>query len=82
MKAKEIIHQLEVLSSEEATHVNHEKINSLKSADAAGLHNFLLSLAAYWSIIKLALKFVKLFTGPKADIKIDQVIEWGDTYLV
>lgn len=81
MKAKEIIKQLEEISSQEVTHVNHVKLAELKAKNAEGLNNFLLSLAAYWGVIKLALKFVKLFTGPKADAKIDQVIAWGDENL-
>jgi len=36
-------------------------------------------LLDYWPLIKLALQFVKIFTGKKADAKINQVIKWGDS---
>lgn len=78
MKAKEIIKELEVLSSKDVA-VNAVKINTIKKTK--GLDNFLLNLVGYWGIIKLALKFVKLFTGPKADKKIDEIIAWGDENL-
>lgn len=73
MNAKQIISELENMPEQQ---VNIEKINALKQSD--GLHAFLLSLAGYWGVIRLALQFVKLFTGKKADAKIDEVIKWGD----
>lgn len=39
----------------------------------------LIDLGAYWGIIKLVLKFVKIFTGAKADAKIDEIIDWGNS---
>lgn len=37
------------------------------------------ALCQFWPVISIALNFVKIFTGSKADEKIDQVLEWGHT---
>lgn len=57
-----------------------QKVDELKNSNELAF--FLMELAEYWKLIRLALKFVKLFTGPKADAKIDKVIEWGDNNLL
>lgn len=38
----------------------------------------LQAFGAVWPLLKFILQFVKIFTGSKADAKIDSVIEWGD----
>jgi hypothetical protein len=35
-------------------------------------------LVMYWPFIRAALKLLKVFTGPKADKRIDDIILWGD----
>lgn len=37
----------------------------------------LAALAALWPIISTILTLVKVFTGKKADEKIDEVLKWG-----
>lgn len=32
----------------------------------------------YWKLIRAALRLAKIFTGEKADAKIDEIITWGD----
>lgn len=32
----------------------------------------------YWKLIRAALRLAKIFTGQKADEKIDEIIKWGD----
>lgn len=53
----------------------------LKKMDAAQMESFFMSLADYWKVIKLVLKLVKVFTGPKADARIDEIMAWGDENL-
>lgn len=38
----------------------------------------LAAFASVWGLIKIVLTLVKVFTGSRADAKIDSVIEWGD----
>jgi|GEM_PF-4121291 len=70
----------------ELTKKNHEEQKSkiaetLKNKNLTDeqLREKLISLGAYWGIIKLILNFVKIFTGAKADEKIDEIIAWGDS---
>lgn len=35
-------------------------------------------LVSYWPFLRAALKLIKVFTGPKGDKKIDEIILWGD----
>jgi len=70
----------------ELTEKNHEEQKSkiaetLKNKNLTDeqLREKLISLGAYWGIIKLILNFVKIFTGAKADEKIDEIIAWGDS---
>ena len=39
----------------------------------------LTKLCAYWKFIRLALSLIMIFTGKKADKKIQEIIDWGDT---
>lgn len=41
----------------------------------------LTQLALFWGVITVVLRFVKIFTGPKADEKIDMILEWGEQNL-
>lgn len=59
---------------------NIQKVEALKN-NQEGLHSFLLDLASYWALIKLVLKFVKIFTKAKGDATIDKIIAWGDENL-
>lgn len=43
--------------------------------------NSLQKLSLFWGVIATILKFVKIFTGKKADEKIDMILEWGNTEL-
>lgn len=36
------------------------------------------AFCSVWKLLRFVLDFVKIFTGSKADAKIDQVLEWGD----
>lgn len=38
-------------------------------------------LALFWGVISVVLHFVKIFTGAKADEKIDAILEWGNENL-
>lgn len=38
-------------------------------------------LKFYWGAIVLVLTIIKVFTGKKADQRINEIIEWGDRYL-
>jgi hypothetical protein len=38
----------------------------------------LQAFGAVWPLLRFVLAFVKIFTGSKADAKIDQILEWGD----
>lgn len=53
----------------------------LKKMDAAQTEQFFVDFAEYWKIIRLVLKLVKVFTGPKADARIDAIMAWGDENL-
>jgi hypothetical protein len=50
----------------------------LSEQTRADLVNKLVSLGVYWDIIVLILGFVKIFTGAKADAKIDECILAGN----
>lgn len=81
-EVKQLTAQLEKqAASESAISARSKTVIKLKKMDAAQAEQFFMNLADYWKIIKLVLKLVKVFTGPKADAKIDEVISWGDQNL-
>ena len=41
----------------------------------------LQQLGVWWGIVVAVLSFVKLFTGEKADAKIDEIIKWGEAHV-
>lgn len=41
----------------------------------------LQQLGVWWGIVVAVLSFVKLFTGEKADAKIDEIIKWGEQHV-
>ena len=59
---------------------NIQKVEALKN-NQEGLHSFLTDLSAYWLLLKLVLKFAKIFTKAKGDATIDKIIAWGDENL-
>jgi hypothetical protein len=67
--------------STKTTGAKSKVVMKLKKMDAAQAESFFVNLADYWKIIRLVLKLVKVFTGPKADAKIDEVMAWGDENL-
>lgn len=38
-------------------------------------------LKIFWPVICLILSFVEVFTGPKADAKIEAIKQWGDEHI-
>lgn len=64
MKVQEHIQDLENLAE-----------NHTESPEAAPP---ITQLIQFWPIIRSALTLVKIFTGPKADAKINIIINWGD----
>ena len=76
---KKLTAQIEAQSMKTAP--SKAAVKKLISANPEQLYDFLLSLSDYWKIIKLVLQLVKVFTGPKADKKIDEIIAWGNENL-
>jgi len=78
--SKKFYHELNELTEQSAgaKAVAKVKIEKLNLTDEQ-LKEKLIDLGSYWSIIKLVLKFVKIFTGVKADAKIDEITDWGDS---
>lgn len=58
----------------------HElNVNAENSVQVSEKATQLELLIFYWAFIRIALKIVKVFTGAKADAKIDEIIKWGDS---
>jgi hypothetical protein len=77
--SQQINAELEVLAAGKTT--NSAVLAKFKKMDAKKFEGFLIGLAAYWTLIKLALKFIKIITGKKGDKVIDDIITWGDENL-
>lgn len=54
-----------------------EELNKVEIPEDFNTLDKLAQLAIFWGVIVVVLKFVKIFTGTKADEKIDMIIEWG-----
>lgn len=67
--------------STKTTSLKGKTVLKLQKMDAAQAQQFFANLADYWKVIRLVLKLVKVFTGPKADAKIDEIMAWGDENL-
>ena len=79
---KEVTAQLEKQAESTKTSSARSKVVlKLKKMDAAQMESFFINLADYWKIIRLLAKLAKVFTGPKTDARIDQIIAWGDENL-
>lgn len=78
---KQLTAQLEKQAEAKPTLASARAAKRFLKQDREKQLHFLINLADYWKIIKLVLKLVKVFTGPKADAKIDEVIAWGDENL-
>ena len=77
---RKLITELDAQAEKEFT-TTKTAVVRFKKVDAAKAQEFFISLSGYWKIIRLALKLVKIFTGAKADKKIDEIIAWGDENL-
>jgi hypothetical protein len=77
--SQQINAELEVLAEGKST--NTAVLTKLKKMDAKKFETFLINFAAYWSLLKLVLKFAKIITGKKGDKIIDDIIAWGDENL-
>ena len=77
--SKKLIQQIEVAA--EKSSANRAAVAKLKKMDAAQAQQFFTNLSDYWKVIRLVLQLVKVFTGKKADAKIDEIIEWGNANL-
>jgi|GEM_PF-6581103 len=54
-----------------------EELNKIEIPENYNAMEKLAQLALFWPAVVMILKFIKIFTGSKADEKIDMIIEWG-----
>ena len=54
-----------------------EELNQIEIPEDFKTLDTLTQLALFWGVIRTVLKFVKIFTGAKADEKIDLILDWG-----
>jgi hypothetical protein len=76
-----LIQQVEEAASFDSSEISkdlNKKFTSLSQIEKQDFVKKVFLIGDYWGIISLILTFVKVFTGKKADAKIDEILSWGN----